>query len=272
MKQKRVIIIGAGLSGLYLASLLQKHYAITILEARDRVGGRIHTVDGHDLGPSWVWSHQKHILALISSLGLELFPQYTKGLALYDAPNGVQRFSPPPSAPAARIKGGIIRLVQALSKKMDENELHLDENVIAIKEKKDVVLVKSASREYEAEFVISTLPPRLAASSIGYDPPLDDDLLRQMRETPTWMGHSVKCVIEYKEPFWRASGLSGALFSHQGPLGEIHDACTQDHAALFGFLHSTAKTEDIEAVLIAQMVRLFGEQASKPTAIYITRI
>ena len=50
--KKDLIIIGAGLSGLYAASLLQDTYNIIILEARDRLGGRILTEEGHDLGPS----------------------------------------------------------------------------------------------------------------------------------------------------------------------------------------------------------------------------
>ena len=54
---KNIIIIGAGLSGIYAATLLQKKYNVTILEARDRIGGRVLTVDGFDMGPSWVWQH-----------------------------------------------------------------------------------------------------------------------------------------------------------------------------------------------------------------------
>jgi len=80
MNKEKLLIIGAGLSGLYTAYLLQEEYDIQILEARPVVGGRIMNVAGHDLGPSWVWGHQKNILSLISSLGLELTEQYTQGL------------------------------------------------------------------------------------------------------------------------------------------------------------------------------------------------
>ena len=39
-----VTIIGAGLTGLLLAYRLQQHgISFTIVEARDRIGGRIHT-------------------------------------------------------------------------------------------------------------------------------------------------------------------------------------------------------------------------------------
>ena len=40
----RVVVVGAGISGLRAASVLQRHgVEVTILEGRDRIGGRIHT-------------------------------------------------------------------------------------------------------------------------------------------------------------------------------------------------------------------------------------
>ncbi|MDZ7597514.1 MAG: FAD/NAD(P)-binding protein [Desulfobacterales bacterium] len=52
------IIIGAGLSGLHAASLLtEEKRSFVVLEARDRVGGRILSPQYQDffsdLGPSW---------------------------------------------------------------------------------------------------------------------------------------------------------------------------------------------------------------------------
>jgi|GEM_PF-5634113 len=49
-----IAIIGAGVSGLYAASLLiEKGYDVTVFEARDRIGGRVLNHDGFDLGPTW---------------------------------------------------------------------------------------------------------------------------------------------------------------------------------------------------------------------------
>ena len=44
-EKKKLLIICAGLSGLYSAVLLQDIYKVTIIEARDRTGGRIMGID-----------------------------------------------------------------------------------------------------------------------------------------------------------------------------------------------------------------------------------
>lgn len=267
---KDIIIIGAGLSGLYLATLLQERFNVRIIEARQRVGGRIQTIDGHDMGPSWIWQHHKHILQLITELDLTLFPQFTQGLSLYDSAQGVQKFSPPPSAPSARVEGGLSQVISALEFKLDKTKVMLNEVVESIIERADGLELRSDTSSYSADIIISTLPPRLACESISYIPELSSDVKRTLLDTPTWMGNSAKCVVEFKEAFWRGEGLSGAVFSHKGPLGEIHDASTASQPALFGFLHSSANIQTLEDDVKAQMFRLFGERAKDINNIYFT--
>ncbi len=267
MKKNKLLIIGAGLSGLYSAVLVQDSYDVIIVEARDRTGGRIMAVDGHDMGPSWVWPHQKNILRLIETLDLELFPQYTEGHALYDAPDGVQRFHAPSGAPSYRVKGGIRQIVAALEKRLNK-AVKLNEKVISLTHSNEEIVVKTEVDMYKVDQVISTLPPRLAVESIVYLPSLPEEVHTQLQNIPTWMGYSAKCVIEYSHAFWREEGLSGFAVSHIGPLGEIHDACTDEKAALFGFLHSYAKYDNLEEAVIQQLIRLHGEKAGNPSKIY----
>lgn len=265
---KHIVIIGAGLSGIYAATLLQHHFRVTILEARDRIGGRVHTVEGFDMGPSWVWSHQHAILSLLQENGVGLFAQYTQGLALYDTPAGIEYFTPPPTAPSGRIQGGVITLINKLASRLRPDTIHLNSAVSSIEEKASALRINTQQKEYEADIILNTLPPRLAVKSIAYRPGLDTVLHEELSSIPTWMGNSAKCTIEFDKPFWREKGLSGFGFSPMGPLGELHDACT-DKAALFGFFNSQVENRNKEAVML-QMQRLFGEDAKRIEKIYIT--
>lgn len=80
-KPEKIIVIGAGLAGLYSAYLLQKQgYQVTILEARDRAGGRTYTENGVDLGGQWISGKQPRIMRLCKELNISYKPQHEEGL------------------------------------------------------------------------------------------------------------------------------------------------------------------------------------------------
>jgi monoamine oxidase len=69
---KRVLVLGAGIAGLAAArALAQLGYGVTVLEARDRIGGRCWTVDGVELGAQWIHSTEGNpVSTLVRELGL----------------------------------------------------------------------------------------------------------------------------------------------------------------------------------------------------------
>ena len=69
----KVIIIGAGIAGLSAARLLtDAGYQVTILEGRDRIGGRLHTSHKWpdlpiDLGASWIHGTQGNPMTALAA-------------------------------------------------------------------------------------------------------------------------------------------------------------------------------------------------------------
>ena len=63
---------------------------VVVLEARDRVGGRVLNVEiggeANELGGQWIAPYQSEAQALIDELGLELFHSYREGDHVYSTP------------------------------------------------------------------------------------------------------------------------------------------------------------------------------------------
>ncbi|KAL5164274.1 putative polyamine oxidase 4 [Glycine soja] len=86
-----VIVIGAGISGLAAArSLYDASFKVTVLESRDRLGGRIHTDFSFgcpvDMGASWLHGvcNENPLAPLIRGLGLSLYRTSGDNSVLYD--------------------------------------------------------------------------------------------------------------------------------------------------------------------------------------------
>lgn len=256
-------IIGAGLCGLALAAKLQADGRdVTVLEGRDRSGGRVLSQGAYDLGPSWIWPHNHRMLALLENLGLTTFAQYASGrLAFEDAAGRVRRdleFST--MGGALRVEGGLARVTDTLASGLGDR-LRLGHRVHRVLEEADGVSVLMGEASIRARRVILAMPPRLVAG-LGVAVP----------DTPTWMAGHAKLVATYSSAFWRENGLNGDAISHRGPLAEIHDASPVGNkvGALFGFAQvGAARQPGFREAAIAQLVRLFGQDAATPSDVII---
>lgn len=286
MKHADVVVVGAGLSGLAVARGLSTAGAdVFVLETRARAGGRILSRamvpagPMFDMGPAWIWPHNRRMLKLAGEFGLPVFEQYAQGRLVHqDATGSVRRdLDFAPMAGALRIAGGLGAIIDHLMTVLPRQSVLLGHKVqhIEVQDRHAVVQAMSSSGavKFHAEQVVIALPPRVAMRDIAFMPGLPPDLSTHLSNIPTWMAGHAKLMAIYPEPFWRGMGLSGDAMSQIGPLAEIHDASPADatEGALFGFVGmSAAAREDpaaVQAAALGQLADLFGAQAGQPTAV-----
>jgi monoamine oxidase len=335
-----VVIVGGGLSGLTTAYKLAKlGVDFQLLEARDRFGGRILTLESvrssarFDLGPSWFWPGQEHIKSLIKELGLDdlIFTQYSSGDAVFE-PQGSSLSAPAPlqrgisgisMAGSYRLQGGLSALIDALVGQIGllgyGDRLHQSSTVsaitkvantkvantkvantkvantkVAVTKLSDKVCVSYSQSDLRGDskagdridseilcrHLVIASPVRALLENVKMDPQLGTARQAELEAVSTWMAGHSKVVVEYEKPFWRESGFSGDVISQVGPMSEIHDASSNGNNAelqafaLFGFLGvaPAARKQLVERLpdlILAQLVRIFGDQAISPLKLVI---
>jgi putrescine oxidase len=115
-----VVIIGAGAAGLTAANDLKKAgLSVAVLEARDRVGGRLWTdvIDGAmlEIGGQWVSPDQDALKETLAELGLETYQRYREGESVYINKEGaLTRFTGEIFPVAPDTEREIVRLIEKL--------------------------------------------------------------------------------------------------------------------------------------------------------------
>ncbi|MBI9083606.1 MAG: FAD-dependent oxidoreductase [Desulfobacterales bacterium] len=282
------LIIGAGLSGIYAATLLAKRdQPFIVLEARERAGGRILCPEHHgffsDLGPSWYWPEIHPKMAdLIQTLGLSGYRQFEDGHGRFQGPDGtvktVRGYTTQPRS--WRLYGGMSALMEKLHEGIPENAVRYNHPVCRIEKTSAGALIsvgeleKGPQARFGADKVILALPPRLAAATILFEPDLSHHLAQAMLKTGTWMAGQAKFCALYEEPFWRQKGFSGEAFSQCGPLGEIHDGSGNGHSpyGLTGFVGISAnrrnQQQGLTEAIVSQLGAIFGKPEAQPAAFF----
>ncbi len=274
VKNDQIIIIGAGVAGLTLARCLRSiGVPFRLLEARDRVGGRLDTVEHggvpFDLGATWVWESETAVRGLLRELDLQTYESHRGGIDLVETSDRLERVRLPGSPVAEfRVDGGTAAIARSMASTLP---VETSRAVRGIEPTDDGVAIVLDHETIRGRAAVFAAPPPLLGSAIEFEG-ASDDQLRAIARTPVWMGNIAKVVAIYDEPFWLADGLSGRVFSHAGPMVEIHDISGPDRKespALFGFVPRSRAIGEWRAAVVEQLERLFGPRAAQPAKLAI---
>lgn len=272
-----ILIIGAGLTGLTLAYYLKKYdINITLVEARDRLGGRIYTRHNIDdppveMGATWISSQHTLLLELLDELDVKTFEQEMGESAIYEAIS-ISPFQlvtlPPSELPSFRVQHGTDQVIKKLQSNMNPQQIYMNQCIHSIEAGDSMITARSMTHTFSASVIIGTLPPMLFINTISVTPALPPQFIQIAKKTHTWMGDSIKISLSYKNKFWQENHLSGTIFSNVGPIPEMYDHSDVEdtHFALKGFLNGAyfgiSKEERLDLIL-NQLETYYGAQVRK---------
>ncbi|XP_043928313.1 amine oxidase [flavin-containing] B, partial [Protopterus annectens] len=148
----------------------------------------------------------------------------------------VRIFSTTNGGQERKFLGGSGQISEKIMERLGDR-VKLERPVFRIDQSESVKVETLNHETYEAKYVISAIPPSLGIK-IHYNPPLPPIRNQLIHRIP--LGSVIKCMVYYKEAFWRKMDLCGTMVIEEenSPIGLTLDDTKPDGTvpAIMGFI------------------------------------
>ena len=225
---KKIIIIGAGMSGLVSAyELVRAGHDVTMLEARDRIGGRVLTIrspfsNNHfaEGGAARIKPSHNLTLGYANHFNLDLDPFYATSGDYVNMSNGNRdiisnntylntSYGSILRKEYLKIRGGSDLLPHAFSNSSTlNNKIYLGVPVSSIQQQNNSVTVQTSNgNQFTADRVLCTVPLTVL-NKIQFTPSLSSEKQTAMNGGYRY-APSTRIYMQFQNRFWENESLSG---------------------------------------------------------------